>query len=147
MTFNYYDFANETFDFLNEIYESGIRSNSMASQIQNTCERYLKHLIEEYDNPSNVNSQLFHNDILRTHSVNNLVRYLEDNMNVTFSNDTKLGLLSMDNLYFTTRYPGRDSRMANEVEIDEYMQYLRKFKTEYDEIVERLEEIEENIEI
>ncbi len=44
----YYDFALDDYRFLSELKKSGITANSIGAIAQNTCERFLKHLINEY---------------------------------------------------------------------------------------------------
>ena len=44
----YYDFALDDYRFLSELKKNGISANSIGAIAQNTCERFLKHLINEY---------------------------------------------------------------------------------------------------
>lgn len=44
----YYDFALDDYRFLGELKKNGITANSIGAIAQNTCERFLKHLINEY---------------------------------------------------------------------------------------------------
>lgn len=41
----YYDFALNDYEFLCELKKNGITANSIGAIAQNTCERFLKHLI------------------------------------------------------------------------------------------------------
>ena len=44
----YYDFALDDYRFLSELKKNGISANSIGAIAQTTCERFLKHLINEY---------------------------------------------------------------------------------------------------
>lgn len=48
----YYDFADNNFNFLIAAYEQGLVGNAMGAMAQETCEKYLKHIIEEYIVPN-----------------------------------------------------------------------------------------------
>ena len=41
----YYDFALDDYQFLIELKKNGITANSIGAIAQNTCERFLKHLM------------------------------------------------------------------------------------------------------
>lgn len=43
----YFDFAENNYDFLLAAYEQGLVGNVMGAMAQETCEKYLKHIIEE----------------------------------------------------------------------------------------------------
>lgn len=43
----YFDFAENNYDFLLAAYEQGLVGNAMGAMAQETCEKYLKHIIEE----------------------------------------------------------------------------------------------------
>ena len=44
----YYDFADNNYDFLMAAYKNGLVGNAMGAMEQEACEKYLKHLIDEY---------------------------------------------------------------------------------------------------
>ena len=44
----YFDFAENNYDFLLAAYEQGLVGNAMGAMAQETCEKYLKHIIEKY---------------------------------------------------------------------------------------------------
>ena len=48
----YYDFADNNFNFLIAAYEQALVGNAMGAMAQETCEKYLKHIIEEYIVPN-----------------------------------------------------------------------------------------------
>ena len=52
-------------------------------------------------------------NILRTHSLNRLMKFLKGNMGAEFSKNTQTHMRMIDGFYFSTRYPGDDS-----IEID-----------------------------
>ena len=44
----YYDFATNDYEFLMDAYRAGFVSNAMGAMAQGICEKYLKHVINEY---------------------------------------------------------------------------------------------------
>ena len=50
----YYDFADNTYHFLINAYEQDFVANAMGAMAQEVCEKYLKHLIEEYIVPKDL---------------------------------------------------------------------------------------------
>ncbi len=70
----YYDFALDDYRFLCELKKNGITANSIGAIAQNTCERFLKHLINEYVPVTDDNRQII-TDILTTHNLSRLVSF------------------------------------------------------------------------
>ena len=65
---SYYDYAEDDYNYLKDCIDAGIYRTSMASIAQETCVRYLKHVII-------TRFSLKANDmIMVTHSLRNLVR-------------------------------------------------------------------------
>lgn len=106
---NYYTFAEDDYNFLAANMEQHRISNAMASIAQNTCERYLKHLIELYCTETDCTA------ILKTHSLKRIIRFLEGGLKDFHINREKVILA--DGYYFSARYPGDESFFANEEDI------------------------------
>ena len=65
----YYDFADNNFNFLIAAYEQGLVGNAMGAMAQETCEKYLKHIIKinnKIYNPSmpSRNNKFFNTSII-----------------------------------------------------------------------------------
>lgn len=77
----YYDFALDDYRFLCELKKTNITANSIGAIAQNTCERFLKHLINEFVPVTEENRQVI-TDILTTHNLNNVSRVFSIILNV-----------------------------------------------------------------
>lgn len=115
---NYLNFAEDDYLFFKESYEQGSRRNALASMSQNICEKYLKHIISEYANPDCQEEAFRKQEILRTHSLRKLIRYIENEMGIAIPRTAKSSLHEVDGFYFTTRYPGDESFFASPEDID-----------------------------
>lgn len=106
----YYDFADNNYDFLMAAYKNGLVGNAMGAMAQETCEKYLKHLIDEYvilgDSADNAKKT----EILRTHNLTKLSKYISSHLPEVNLDRPSLNLVN--GLYFTTRYPGDESIMV-----------------------------------
>ena len=110
---SYFDFAENDFQYFKASYDAGIVANMMGAMAQGICEKYMKHLISEYYKPDDAIQQKDFENILRTHSLNRLMKFLKANMGAEFSKNTQTHMRMIDGFYFSTRYPGDDS-----IEID-----------------------------
>lgn len=112
----YYDFALDDYRFLCELKKNGITANSIGAIAQNTCERFLKHLINEYVPVTDDNRQII-TDILTTHNLNRLVSFW-NHFSVEKIPDEVLNLLrKINGFYFSTKYPGDDSQTLTKEDI------------------------------
>ena len=116
---NYFEFAENDYKFFKETYEADMKRPALAAMGQSICERYLKHIINEYANPENEFEHMKKESTLRTHSLHKLIRYIKDDMGIRISDDKKNTMQAIDGFYFTTRYPGEESFIANETDIDD----------------------------
>lgn len=105
---SYLDFAENDYQFFKANYKEGWTWNSMAAVAQNACEKYLKHLIVQYDHPQTSTEIAVKSNMLRAHSLSKLCNYIENHV-CTIDNDTRDTILKADGYYFTVRYPGDDS--------------------------------------
>ena len=129
----YYDFADNNFNFLIAAYEQGLIGNAMGAMAQETCEKYLKHIIEEYIVPNDSNENVKKMELLRTHNLTKLSKYI-----LNYLPDIKLDLQSLNlvnGLYFTMRYPGDESIVVEKEDIEEYVEAVKKCKKAVDEFI------------
>lgn len=129
----YYDFADNNYDFLMAAYKNGLVGNAMGDMAQETCEKYLKHLIDEYvilgDSADNAKKT----EILRTHNLTKLSKYISSHLPEVNLDRPSLNLVN--GLYFTTRYPGDESIMVEKDDLDEYIDAVKKCKNAVDEFI------------
>lgn len=115
---NYFAFAENDYEFFKENYEAGKKRPALAAMGQSICERYLKHIINEYAIPEDETEHIKKESTLHTHSLNKLIKYLKDDMEIDISDEEKSAMQTIDGFYFTTRYPGDDSFIADESDVD-----------------------------
>lgn len=131
----YFDFAENNYDFLLAAYEQGLVGNAMGAMAQETCEKYLKHIIEEYVVPQDLQGNAKKAEILRTHNLSKLSKYI-----VQYVSDIKLNrqaLNLINGLYFTTRYPGDESIVVEKEDIDDYIEAVKECRKSVTEFIEK----------
>ena len=131
----YFDFAENNYDFLLAAYEQGLVGNAMGAMAQETCEKYLKHIIEEYVVPQDLQGNAKKAEILRTHNLSKLSKYI-----VQYVPDIKLNrqaLNLINGLYFTTRYPGDESIVVEKEDIDDYIEAVKECRKSVIEFIEK----------
>lgn len=131
----YFDFAENNYDFLLAAYEQGLVGNAMGAMAQETCEKYLKHIIEEYVVPQDLQGNAEKAEILRTHNLSKLSKYI-----VQYVSDIKLNrqaLNLINGLYFTTRYPGDESIVVEKEDIDDYIEAVKECRKSVIEFIEK----------
>ena len=114
---NYFDFAENDFQFFMAAYNNHMVANQMGAIAQGICEKYLKHIITEY---STVNSEQERQEkisILRTHSLAKLIKYAKNHLE-GFEIDRKQ-IQMIDGYYFSTRYPGEESIAIDQEDIED----------------------------
>jgi hypothetical protein len=116
---SYFDYAEADFQVLEEACQSDIRGNLWAGVSQNICERYFKHLIDQYvgaDDEAGLHRKI---DILHTHSLTRLLNYLVTELpGFSIGMEDNYLFRSIDGFYFSTRYPGEDHFLASSQDID-----------------------------
>ena len=126
----YYDFALDDYRFLCELKKSGITANSICAIAQNTCERFLKYLINEFIPVSEDNRQVI-TEILTTHSLN---RFSENRI----PSDVSELLRRINGYYFSTKYPGDDCQTLSKDNILTCFEAVEACKQAVDEIITRM---------
>ena len=114
----YAEFAENDYKFFRQSYDSGNKGSALAALGQSICERYLKHIISECAHPENESEAVSKESVLRTHSLRRLMRYISGDMGIDIPDETESALDRIDGFYFTTRYPGDDSFIPTERDID-----------------------------
>ena len=99
-------------------FAGGNKGSALAALGQSICERYLKHLVSECAHPENESEAASKESVLRTHSLRRLMRYISGDMGIDIPDETESALDRIDGFYFTTRYPGDDSFIPTERDID-----------------------------
>lgn len=115
---SYLSFAENDYQFFRHAYDSGNKGTALAALGQNICEWYLKHVISTYARPENAREAHEKENILRTHSLNKLMNYISEKMGIDIPEDTELRMDIIDGYYFTTRYPGSESFIPSDREIN-----------------------------
>lgn len=115
---SYLAFAENDFLFFRQAYDTGNKGSALAALGQSICERYLKHVISEFAQPENHSEMQDKETILRTHSLRRLMRYIQEEMELEIPEKTELAMDRIDGFYFTTRYPGSESFIPSERDID-----------------------------
>lgn len=127
---NYFDFAENDYKYFIESYENGTIANMMGAIAQGICEKYMKHLICEYYHPENISENEERNITLRTHSLNRLMKYLKNHMEIEFSKEAKAEMRIIDGFYFSARYPGEDSIELDAEDIEHCAAAVKKCREE-----------------
>jgi len=107
----YFDFAENDYQYLKCDFAEKRVSNLLCYSAQSICERYLKHIIDQYT-PENINATT----VLKAHSLKALGNFIEDNI-PNFQCDWNTILLA-DGYYFSARYPGDDAIIAKQRDAD-----------------------------
>lgn len=134
----YYDFANDDYKFIKAILEAGITANSLGAIAQNTCERFIKHLINQYIPVTNKN-QAEVTEVLSTHNLNRLVNYWNNKSTIPIDSETSAILKEVNGFYFSTKYPGDDSQTLTENDYKTCMSAVEKCKKCVDEIIMKMQ--------
>lgn len=115
---SYLSFAENDFLFFRQAYDTGNKGSALAALGQSICERYLKHVISEFAQPENRDEMQDKETILRTHSLRRLMRYIQEEMKLEIPDKAEMAMDRIDGFYFTTRYPGSESFIPSERDID-----------------------------
>lgn len=107
---NYYTFAENDYQFLKYNMDAKMVSNAMTSIAQNICERYLKHLIDQYCADIDCTA------ILKTHSLKRILQFLTIHLPEFQIERRKVALA--DGYYFSARYPGEESFFATAEDVE-----------------------------
>lgn len=114
----YLDFAENDFQYFMDSYNRGMVANAMAADAQEICEKYMKHILNEYYDPETQQQEVDYNQIMRTHNLIKISRFMETHMDFHFKPETKSELRQINGYYFTARYPGDESIEIDREDLD-----------------------------
>lgn len=129
----YYDFAEDDYRFLCELRDKGIKANSIGSIAQNTCERFLKHLINEFV-PVTEKNRDYLTETLTTHNLNRLVYFWNRFSENKLPDEVAEQLKKINGFYFSTKYPGDECLTLSEENLDACYEAVESCKQAVDEI-------------
>ena len=110
----YYDFAYDEYEYLLQAYRLGLRYNAMVSQAQRICECLMKHLLTV---------RMFNvGDIMMSHNLRDIYNFIEKT-GIDIS-PIRNSVMTLNNFYTHTRYPGRDAFLAREEDVDVSVQAI-----------------------
>lgn len=101
-TQSYLSFAENDYAFFKQSIQVGMVYNALPSIAQNACEKYFKDLIDRFYEPINKEEDSRKNEILRTHSLTKLMRFIENNLNIEIDDHAKDVIEGADGYYFNT---------------------------------------------
>lgn len=133
----YYDFAENDYQFIKEVYRKGIIANSLGAMCQNTCERYIKHLVNTYIKVDERNRDEI-TGVLSTHNLNRLVAYWNEHSKYKFDEETYDLLENINGYYYSTKYPGDDCQTLDEMDVYECIKATDACKNNVDKIIKSL---------
>ena len=114
---SYYDFAHNDYLYLKDVDTSKPTSyNSFCALSQKTCERFLKHIVDQYVRAEDIVSAKEKEDVLKTHSLRKLYTYLKQYL-PDFVIDRNV-LYMADSYYFAVQYPGDNAYFATKEDVD-----------------------------
>ena len=134
---NYKSIADNDYAFLSDAItkaldkqDAPLRIPSLASEV---CEKYLKHIINEYCHPESDEEMYAKEKILHSHSLRNLLDYIE-NAGFEVSEKTRDQIIIIDGLYFNTRYPSEDFHRTTLKDIKDSMGAMNSAKAYVEKI-------------
>lgn len=133
----YYDFALDDYRFLFELKKTNITANSIGAIAQNTCERFLKHLINEFVPVTEENRQVI-TDILTTHNLNRLVSFWNRFSAEKIPDNVSNLLRQINGFYFSTKYPGDDAQTLSKRDISICYEAVEACKKAVDSVLAKL---------
>ena len=95
----YKEIADNDYAFVRKHIEDDETVYMMPALAQNTCEKYLKHLVEEFCIPQTEIEVLQKNDLLRKHSLRSIISGMEG-FGFVFDDGVKDAILKADGYYF-----------------------------------------------
>lgn len=120
-----------------ELKKNGITANSIGAIAQNTCERFLKHLINEYVPVSEENRHQI-TDIMSSHNLNRLVFFWNRFSKNTIPSNVSAQLRKINGFYYSTKYPGDACQTLSKDNISSCYSAVESCKQVVDEIIARL---------
>lgn len=130
----YKDFAENDYQYYTDSVKAGFVANMMGAIAQGICEKYMKHLIDEYYEPQNEIQQNKLDQIMITHSLPKLMKFLRDEMDIEFSRSTRTKMNVINGFYFSARYPGDNSIILDSDDISDCTAAVEACRSEFKQI-------------
>ena len=114
---NYKQIADNDFTLVSRLLDNGDCFFHIPALVQETCEKYLKHIVAEYCVPENDDETAAKASVLRTHSLRVLLSYL-NKAGLSVEPQDRAALMMVEGMYFTTRYPSDDFYIMQSTDIE-----------------------------
>ena len=135
----YRDFAENDFLFFADAYSAGRMGNIMGAMAQGICEKYMKDIVDKYYEPENNAETNKKQNILKTHSLDKLIKFIDKEIGIKFETETKNAMRIIDGYYFSTRYPGDESVELTKEDIKDCLHAVTKCRDATAHMIETLE--------
>jgi len=133
----YLDIADNDYLFFCDIDETKPHNfNNYCATAQSICEKYLKHLVNEYCRPENDGEEKLRQDALRTHSIRKLYTYIKRAIPSCSMDFTSI--LKSDGYYFSARYPGDNYFDTTEEDVENCKNAVKSCKVEVEKFIMRI---------
>lgn len=117
-TDSYLTFAENDYIWFSEQYEQGVRAPGMAALGHGICEQYLKYIIESLYPEKNADSKMQKMRILKSHELSELSDFICKTIGICIPENLLERLLAISDFYRTTVYPGNQSIVPTDREIE-----------------------------
>jgi len=135
---DYKFYADDDYEYFTESMKSGFMRNHMASQAQEVCEKYLKHLIDKYIIPETKEENDAKQSALRTHNLRVLVKLLETG-GIDIPKEIRSACNDVNGYYYSTRYPSEESVDITHYDLEVCQQSVEAVKAFTESVIARME--------
>lgn len=102
----YFDFAENEYQYFSASCRRNDVANIMGAIAQGICEKYMKHLIDQFDHPTDAEALENQKIIIHDHNLTRILRYIKENMGVKFDYEAVQKMRAINGYYLSARYPG-----------------------------------------
>lgn len=102
----YFDFAENEYHYFAASCKRNDVANIMGAIAQGICEKYMKHLIDQFYHPTDAEALKSREIVLHDHNLTRILRYIKENMGVKFDYDAVQKMRAINGYYLSARYPG-----------------------------------------
>ena len=135
----YFDFAENDYLYFVTSCERGDVANIMGAIAQGICEKYMKHLIDQFDHPTDAEVVEIREKILHDHNLTRILRYIKENMDVKFDYDAVQKMKVINGYYLSARYPGDFSPELTAKDIEDCLSAVQSCREATIGLIEILE--------
>jgi len=137
---NYFDFAENDYHYFVASCERDDVANIMGAIAQGICEKYMKHIIDEYQTPANASERAEKEAVLSEHPLNRLIHHIHTHLNVSFSHEAEAKMRNINGYYFNARYPGDDSVELTKEDIEDCLDAVKICRQEVLDMIKSLDQ-------